>query len=233
MHKKLLIKCFDKARKELQRQGTQNPSTVKIAELLSNYVDENEGFPLGERTYRDYYNHALKDDVEDIEIRQIKVLNGLCRYLGFEDYSDFTTELNENKTIFQTPKMTSFLKKHKIALLILLALIIAFTTLNSLNKQKWMHWENDRYIEADFDAKLLKDGFLKIYNIDRIENLRKITPDCNTAFFKENKTENVWYGKNKNGDLEFFTSIGLHPETGKTLKKITKHMITKYVCATY
>ena len=42
--------------------------------------------------------------------------------------------------------------------------------------------------------------------------------------------EQIWYGKNNRGELEFFTSQGLHPETKKTLKKITKYMIDKYVC---
>ncbi len=74
---------------------------------------------------------------------------------------------------------------------------------------------------------------LKLYNADRIEHFRKIDPNCETDFFKNDGTEMLWYGKNKSGELEFFTSVGLHPETGKTLKKITKYIIKKYICESY
>ena len=30
--------------------------------------------------------------------------------------------------------------------------------------------------------------------------------------------------------LQYFTALGLHPETGKTLKPITQYMIDKYIC---
>ena len=43
-------------------------------------------------------------------------------------------------------------------------------------------------------------------------------------------SERLWYGKNKNKELEYFTAFGKHPETGKTLKPITKYMIAKYIC---
>jgi len=40
----------------------------------------------------------------------------------------------------------------------------------------------------------------------------------------------IWYGRNIKKELEFFTSLGLHPETGKTLDPITDYMIKKYAC---
>lgn len=42
----------------------------------------------------------------------------------------------------------------------------------------------------------------------------------------------VKFGTDKHimGKLEYFTSLGLHQETGKTLKTITKYMINEYIC---
>ena len=61
---------------------------------------------------------------------------------------------------------------------------------------------------------------------------KKINPDCEYSFFNNDGSVRVWYGKNVSKELEFFTDLGLHPETGKTLKPITQYMIDKYVCNT-
>ncbi|WP_417238756.1 hypothetical protein [Bizionia sp.] len=233
MHKKLLIKAFEKARNELINQGHQNPSAVKIAEELSYYIEENEGFKLGERTYRDYYNSAVKEETKDIEIRQIKVVNGLCHYLGFDNYVDFKNDQLPKVKSNYSVNSKSFFQKHRIAIILVLLVTIAFISYNAFTKQEWMLWETDHYVEADFNATLLKEGILKLYNQDRIDNFRKINPDCSTPFFKADGKENIWYGKNQEGTLEFFTSVGLHPGTGKTLKKITPYMIKKHICNTY
>lgn len=233
MHKELIIQAFNKARGELINQGHHNPSNVKMAEELSSYVQEKEGFLLGERTYRDYYTDALKTETEDVDIRQIKVVNGLCHYLGFDSYVNFKTDQLPEAKSGQSGRPKSLFQKHKLVIILLLAVTTTFIIYNSVTQQKWMIWETDHYIEVDFNAKLLKEGILKLYDQDRIDNFRKITPDCAYPYFKEDGKENVWYGKNKDGTLEFFTSIGLHPKTGKTLKKITPYMIRKYICVTY
>ncbi|SFN61144.1 hypothetical protein SAMN04487989_1028 [Bizionia echini] len=233
MHKELIINAFEKARNELINQGHQNPSAVKIAEELSYYIQEIEGFSLGERTYRDYYNSAVKEETKDIEIRQIKVVNGLCQYLGFDNYVDFKNDEFPKVKSSHSTNSKSFFQQNKIVIILLLAVTTTFIIYNSVTQQKWMIWETDHYVEVDFNAKLLKEGILKLYDQDRIDNFRKTTPDCAYPYFKEDGKENLWYGKNQDGKLEFFTSIGLHPGTGKTLKKITPYMIKKYICETY
>lgn len=55
-------------------------------------------------------------------------------------------------------------------------------------------------------------------------------PSCDLIFFDKSGNAQIWYGKNLKGELEIFTSLGLHPETGKTLKPISKYMIEKYIC---
>ena len=43
------------------------------------------------------------------------------------------------------------------------------------------------------------------------------------------KTPNDWYYKNDQGEIEYYTSAGLHPVNGETLKAITEYIIEKYV----
>jgi hypothetical protein len=93
-----------------------------------------------------------------------------------------------------------------------------------------MVWDENQYIEVKFDLDRYDVNQIKIYKDDRIDFFKKVITDCNTNFFSEDGTVQIWYGKNKNKELEYFTSFGLHPETGITLKPITQYMISKYIC---
>jgi hypothetical protein len=37
------------------------------------------------------------------------------------------------------------------------------------------------------------------------------------------------YGENQDKELEYFSGLSLHPETGKTLKLMAKYMIAKHI----
>ncbi|OUR90942.1 hypothetical protein A9Q87_13490 [Flavobacteriales bacterium 34_180_T64] len=79
-----------KQKKNETIKGVKNPSKNHLAIILSNYITEDFGFPFGERSLVNYYNsiNQLKD-LEDINISQLKVITGLCNYLGYDDYEDF------------------------------------------------------------------------------------------------------------------------------------------------
>lgn len=96
-----------------------------------------------------------------------------------------------------------------------------------------MVWKDNHYIEVDFDIKAYELNKLKLYKEERIKYLYKINANCDTKYFNENGSVKVWYGKNKAKKIECFTALGLHPETGKTLKPITSYMIKKYLCDSY
>jgi len=139
----------------------------------------------------------------------------------------FNTDTDSNTNIGFNINIKIILISSVILLLIVFIII-------PLNRTKWMVWQNDHYIETSFDLEKYNLDDLKRYKKERIENFKKIeSPNCTTSFFKTNGSENVWYGKNSKGDLEYFTDLGLHPETGKTLKKITKHMIKTHICPEY
>ena len=97
-------------------------------------------------------------------------------------------------------------------------------------QQRWMQWDGNKYVENSFDANQLNKGLLKVYKEDRIESFTLIKPECDTQFFNADGSVRVWYSKNKNGTVDFFSGYGLHPVTGKTLKPITKYIIAKYIC---
>ncbi|WP_323787916.1 hypothetical protein [Psychroserpens sp.] len=233
MNKLLILKAFEKARKKKQEKGIKKPSLTDLAEELSNFIDETEGFKLGERSFRDYYNDANKliGKSNDISIKQLTVINGLCKYLEFDNYQKFAESIDKEKEKSRQDKIRILVKKNKAVIIAMSILIIGFIVYNSVTRQRWMIWEKDHYKEVKFDAEKYDLNQLKLYKEERINTFKKVSVICSkTKFFNEDGSVNVWYGKNKNKKLEYFTTLGLHPETGKTLKPITQYMIDKYIC---
>lgn len=227
MHNELIIKAFQKA-----AEKTGSSVTSRLAAHLSDYILEETGESFGERSLRDYYNTALKEEGDRVELRPF-VVQALCTYLGFETFDKFNqrdTKKSKSegikKTLFNWPKGLW------IALAIGVLGIGIFVTLR-MNAQRMMVWKGDHYEEVQLDVKNQSLSDLKLYNEERILHFRKVQPDCESSFFDENGLAQLWYGKNVKGELEYFTALGLHPETGKTLKEITPYMIKKYICDTY
>jgi len=226
MHKRLIIDAFEKAGDYLKSKGQKNPSKVAMAETLSDYVENHTNTCLGERSFRDYYTEAKKveNKTEDVNITQFQIVEVLCHYLGYDNYETF---INKDKPA----KKYKYL--YRITFFVVLVLGVLIFYLGTDNKA-FMEWKEDHYEKTSFDAEKLSQGILKVYKEDRVINFKKIDqPDCNTVFFNPDGSVNAWYGKNTKGDLEIFTSFGLHPETGKTLKPITVYMIKKYICERY
>lgn len=260
MHKKIVIEAFRKAKENEVKKGNRDPSKNRLSIALSVYISEEMKFPFGERSLKNYHDQALKIEKtnEDINISQLKVLNGLCKYLGYENYEyyvlsqkkDDNTEDDDivyingdgestpvtkikNKKLFAWFSNASAFNKFLILFISTITLVITiFTAGNIIGEQtKWMVWQEDHYVEVDFDTEKYKVNQLKLYKEERIKLFKKVPTDCwETKFFNDDGSVNIWYGKNKNKELEYFTDLGLHPETGKTLKPITQYMINKYIC---
>lgn len=226
MHRLLLIKAFKKAEEEIG-----SDKITRRAQHLSDFIVENSKQPYGERILRDYYKKINDSPTEDIHLK-IFVVKALSHYLGYEDYHDFFEKNKSTKTKTGSHFINQ-LKKHKAILIILLIAMIGFFVFNAATKQKWMVWNGHQYEEVDFNIEKHDLGQLKIYKPERIKNFKQISPNCSTVFFKTDGRPNIWYGKNAGKELEYFTSVGLHPKTGKTLKPITAYMIQKYVCDNY
>ena len=231
MHRELLLRAFEKVERELISEGNISPSVNQCALRLSEIISEI--FPYGDRRLRDFYNETRASTEGDINIPQPKVILALSQYLGYENYKEFLTRnsIDEVKAIQEESKVPQ--KKNKLKLIVILFVLVAvivFFGYHYFTKQRWMEWEGTHYVEASFDSDKLREGVLKAYKEERITDFKKVIPNCETVFFNGDGSVRVWYGKNKEGTLEYFTSYGLHPQTGKTLRPITRYMIEKYIC---
>ncbi|MGF1557165.1 hypothetical protein [Paucihalobacter sp.] len=220
MYNTLLLKAFEKAGEDIHAA-----STSKRALHLSDVILEYSGMPYGERSLRDKHKEVQNGQTINLSLF---VADALSNYLGFENFSAYVAS-NESVLKIKKSVNPSFFRRYRLPLLLISVLLIILT-IDYTTKTRWMVWEADHYIEVGFDEKLLQTGSLKIYNKDRIEHFKKVEVNCESSLSVNGGAMDLWYGKNKNGELELFTTPGLHPETGKTLKALTKYMFDKYIC---
>lgn len=236
MHRKLILKAFEKAKNEEEKKTGIVASKNRLSEIISEVLLNDYKCVFGDKSLRVLYAKAKSNDEEVVEIKQLRVVDSLCKYLGYEDYIDFinknsilktSAELLRNKKGID--KIINLMIKNKVSLILGILLIVVFIIF-SKKQQRWMIWENNQYIEVEFDKEKFSLDELKIYDEESIATFKKVEPSCDMAFFDKEGNVKIWYGKNLKGDLEIFTTLGLHPETGKTLKPISKYMIDKYIC---
>jgi hypothetical protein len=120
-----------------------------------------------------------------------------------------------------------------ITIILILAIVLA-TDAFSKNKERWMTWKTNEYVEAEFTAGKYYSGQLEPYDQKMLETFKKVEdPDCDTRYFNTNGQPILWYYKVGKGHLELYTAPGLHPINGKTLKVITRYMIQTHICPNY
>jgi hypothetical protein len=229
MYKDVVKKAFEKA--EIEIVGRTSTNTV--ANHISKALMEKFLYQISAKTLIKLFKASSNcEEGKDISISSDQAQH-LSQYLGYKNYQDYVEQNPGEKEVVKEKSLLTYLKQHKLLLLLLIVVAVVISSYFYINRQRWMKWDVDHYVEVSFDAKGVQNGDLKLYKEDRIENFKKINADCNTVFFTENGSISVWYGKNMNGALEYFTGLGLHPISGKSLKPITEYMIKKYVCETY
>ena len=135
--------------------------------------------------------------------------------------------------IFEQFKKKSVSKRVTFAVLPLFVFGAAgYGIKNSFFRDKnCMVWVNNHYEAAEYDQ--VKDtAEVCRFNQEVLDNFKKITVCDTTTFFKNGDTDNplVWYGKSPDKkEYEYFNQPGLHPETRKTLKPISKYIIRKHI----
>jgi hypothetical protein len=207
MHKNLILLAYKKAKDARKKLGDNKPSSVKISEDLSDYIDELTHLKLNEKTYRTYYSEAKKiiEGENDINISQLKIVYGLCKYLDYEDYEDFIkkTQLidtsKKESTFNNKGKMDTvsiWIKKEKIIIAFGILIFAFFIVKTSLDKQRWMIWEKDHFTEVQFNSENYDQNILKIYNKERILKFKKIiSSDCKTPFLTTKEKQSFGIGK--------------------------------------
>lgn len=234
MHQKLVKQAFEEIKKIEEKKLGVIISDTQASELLSITLKEDYKTPLSDRTLRDIFNGL-------IDIKKSKVVVSLCKFLNYKSYEEFKTKnsilpnLPEIKkptepTLNLIEKTQTFIQRNKVSIMIPFILLFTGIAFYASTKQRWMVWNENHYEEVSFNTKKYSLEQLKLYKEDRIKYFKKIEGTCEYPFFNKAGKPTIWYGRNRSGDLELFTSVGLHPETGKTLKHITPYMIKKYIC---
>lgn len=235
MHKELIAKAFERI-KEIERQRTGIlVSNSASAKLLSDFIFERKKIQFWEKSLSDYYRCTVNNDGGEVIIKQPKVIEALCELLDFENFIEFKkvhglnqVELSPKRNVVSL--FADFLNRHKIPFVVSSITIIIMLVIFYINRQRWMIWESNQYIEVRFDQEKYSIGQLKLYNKETINHFKKVEVNCETEFFDSNGGVKIWYGKNNKKELEYFNAIGFHPETGKSLDPITEYMIRKYIC---
>lgn len=225
MYKEVILESFKKGRNEISGKTTK----TQIGEHISIYLLNEYKIQVSGRTLRNLFNDASTiADNNDISINS-SFVNALCNYLGYKDYNHFIKDKHDPIP----SKLISNTKNNWIIIFISLITISFVIGFGNFNQERWMQWDGEKYIEVKFNKKKYKLDQLELLDKKVISSFHKTTPNCKTSFFDEKGIEKLWYGKNTNKEIEFFSSLGRHPETGKTLKPITRYMIKKYICKSY
>lgn len=214
--KEIVEKVFQKARAEC-------PKHSKYA--LSNYISESTS--ISSRTLERLHDKYLKN--KDVVGEQLEhTINDLCQYLNFESYADYVRQNGSYKASTNVEGEKG-IKKWKViaagSLILVVGLILGLS--DKIIEPKCMLWKIDHYEKADCSVSYKE----KVVPIDEVmlKNFKKVEVDLTTELFDEATQEPlIWYYKSSR-EIEFFTSPGLHPINGKTLKAMTPYIVKKYV----
>jgi len=214
MTHQIIIAAFKKAETETERN-----STNANAEFLSEYIFEKFKYSISTKSLTRYYKGESSPNQ--------KVKDYLAQYLGYESYEIFlkwNSTTNEIDELEEKKKSQLFSKKRVIIILSFITVLATSSYLGYVSgKEDCMIWNNYHYVKTECSGSSEEQKFIPhIY-----KNLKKVEISDTTAFI-ENGEVRIWYYKS-NGKLEYFSSPGKHPVSGKTLKPITKYMIDKYV----
>lgn len=222
MYKNLIIESF-----KLMEAKSGYKLPYQIAQELSKYIGRQGTDKITSESLVGYLRKSKRDKEFTIKpfVRDI-----LLEFLDFQNLEDF------NRAYPQKPNFESSFKafiKNPWSRWVLFILVLLFVGLSSYNyalRERWMIWIDTEYKEVPFKPEKYGLENLKIYKEERITRFKRIEPDCSYEFFNSDGTPRVWYGKNKDGNYQWFTDLAKHPETGKSLKEITDHMIKTHIC---
>ncbi|MCB7481631.1 hypothetical protein [Christiangramia sediminis] len=214
MTHQIINAAFKKAESE-----TEKDSINANAEFLSEYIFEKFRYSISTKSLTRYYKGESSPNQ--------KVKDYLAQYLGYESYDiyiQWNSTSNQMDELEEKKKIHLFSNKKLIVALSFLMVVATSSYLGYISgKEECMIWNNDHYIKTECSGRSEEQKFIpNTYN-----NLKKVEVSETTTFFKNGEVR-IWYYKS-NGELEYFSSPGKHPVSGKTLKPITKYMIDKYV----
>ena len=197
-------------------KGRTEVTRVVNLDLIAVLVDFNP------RPYRKFISENKE------ELTEVVAINEILKKEGNGEVKD-----KKEVAIFEEFKKKSVSKRIAFAVLPLFVFgSLSYGVKNIFFPNKnCMVWVKNHYVAVEYD-KVKDTAEVCPFNQEVLDNFKKITVCATTTFFKNGDIDNplVWYGKAPNKkEYEYFNQSGLHPETGKTLKPITKYIIGKYI----
>lgn len=204
-------------------KDSDNTARIELAAILINF----EMRP---------YNKFLKAEL--IAKKPKTILEDSIQSKIEEDtFVDLTTEIQQksfvgNSTTYAVrgkpkPRIVYFVSAFS-----LIFLMVGLMVWNLYNVKDCMVWNEDHYEVVSCDevsnSMSLLGPIVHKKEEGIISNFKKIKVCDTTSFFKMGKPC-VWYGKCFDGNYEYFTAPGLHPETERTLKPITQYIIDRHI----
>ena len=204
-------------KKFVEKSNNENVTTSDpfLKNVIAEYLDYSNYKHFTEENY-------LKDEFEkeSEELNQYHIYSKDHNSNGKQNIE----EKNSNflKSIFNNVSKAKKYKKHIITVILSLFSFIGINYSSTfLNSGNYIKWNNDRFKKTfSTDENAIDNTIYKI----NIEKFRKVVLDSSYTFFT-NGHNNYWYGKNYEGVREFFTDRGIHPETKKELKPITRDIL--------
>lgn len=219
LSKRKQIDCFnvDKLRPicNFLKNKTETTRIVNL-DFIAVLVDFNP------RPYRKFVSGNKEELTEDLGTKEI-----------VKKEERVEAEDNKKEVVFEELKKKIVSKRVTFAVLPLFVFGAAGYGVKNIffPNKNCMVWVKNHYEAAEYD-KVKDTAEVSPYNQELLDNFKKISVCDTTTFFKNEDIDNplVWYGKapDKKG-YEYFNQPGLHPETGKTLKPISKYIIGKYI----
>lgn len=200
---------------------SDNPARIELAAILVDFE---------KRPYNRFLREELVVNTPKPILSEISSPIKKGKGTSFED-----KDVQINSFVGKPNEPIPPIKKPYLILLTCIFILSGSFAIWSFNEEEnCMVWNKDHYEEVPCEnvsntMSLFSPEVTKKDEV-LISNFKKIEACDTTSFFKMGKPC-IWYGKSFNGNYEYFTAPGLHPETGKTLRPITQYMIEKHILA--
>lgn len=216
----IVRKVYAKAKKNCVSHKNNALANHVEDEVFKNYK-KNISYRTVERAFDKYI------DGKNLGSPIAESVDLFCKFLGYEDYSDYISKNRKRKWVL-TVTVT-------VALGAILLIISIYPIGNDNGHRtslyQCMAWADSLYVTVSCSTKPYSQFGTPVEPLDemKLKNFKKVEVNMATQFFAEDGKPMIWYYKNKDGEIEYFTAPGLHPITGETLRKITPYIIETYV----
>ena len=223
----IVRKVYAKAKKSCVSEAKS-----ALASYVENEISREHNRNISSKTIERAFAKYIEKNVNDVGPPLAESIDLFCKYLGYEAYPDYVSKTKKRKwvlTITVTVALGAVLLTNSI---LINQRPVVDANGHILPANKCMAWADSLYIAVSCDTGPYSKYGTQVGSLDpmKLKNFKKVEVNMATQFFAEKTNKPlIWYYKNKDGEIEYYTAPGLHPITGKTLREITPYIIQTYV----